>query len=163
MGHLLTTLLSVHNGSSVTSEPIICGTVTWNNTYNTHRITMATAKIVLPIYYNTKQYILGEQRSSLYRIWDFHGGDYEECHLLGCGAVWVLWEPTFRRKTYALLRNVGSRKTYTSPHPRRRHSSAHFTLRNLQLNIFRTPFLSGGRLLYHQPKMRHVLTTMGPL
>jgi hypothetical protein len=23
----------------------------------------------------------------LCRIWGFHGSDYEECHLLGCGAV----------------------------------------------------------------------------
>jgi hypothetical protein len=26
-----------------------------------------------------------------------HGGDYEDCHFLGCGAVWFLLEPTFRR------------------------------------------------------------------
>jgi hypothetical protein len=24
------------------------------------------------------------------RILGFHGGDYEECRLLGCGAVWIL-------------------------------------------------------------------------
>jgi hypothetical protein len=24
------------------------------------------------------------------RIWSFHGGDYEECRLLGCDAVWLL-------------------------------------------------------------------------
>jgi hypothetical protein len=30
-------------------------------------------------------------------IWGFHGGDYEECRLLGCYAVWLLYEPTFRR------------------------------------------------------------------
>jgi hypothetical protein len=24
------------------------------------------------------------------RIWGFHGGDYEECCLLGCYAVWLL-------------------------------------------------------------------------
>jgi hypothetical protein len=23
------------------------------------------------------------------RILDFHGGDYEECRLLGCNAVWL--------------------------------------------------------------------------
>jgi hypothetical protein len=23
------------------------------------------------------------------RTWDFHGSDYEECYLLGCGTVWV--------------------------------------------------------------------------
>jgi hypothetical protein len=26
----------------------------------------------------------------LCKIWGFHGGDYEECRLLGCYAVWVL-------------------------------------------------------------------------
>jgi hypothetical protein len=31
------------------------------------------------------------------KICGFHGGDYEECCLLGCCAVWLLWEPTFRR------------------------------------------------------------------
>jgi hypothetical protein len=30
-------------------------------------------------------------------ICGFHGGDYEECRLLGCGAAWILCEPTFRR------------------------------------------------------------------
>jgi hypothetical protein len=30
-------------------------------------------------------------------IWGFHGSDYEECRLLGCGAVYILCEPTFRR------------------------------------------------------------------
>jgi hypothetical protein len=29
----------------------------------------------------------------LCRIWGFH---YEECRLLGCGAVWILWELTFQ-------------------------------------------------------------------
>jgi hypothetical protein len=27
----------------------------------------------------------------------FHGGDYEECRILGCDAEWLLKEPTFRR------------------------------------------------------------------
>jgi hypothetical protein len=31
------------------------------------------------------------------RIWGFHGGDYEEFRLLGCGAMWVYYKPTFRR------------------------------------------------------------------
>jgi hypothetical protein len=30
------------------------------------------------------------------KIWGFHSGDYEACRLLGCGAVWILCEPTFR-------------------------------------------------------------------
>jgi hypothetical protein len=33
----------------------------------------------------------------LCKIWGFHGGDYEKCRPLGCYAVWLLWEPTFRR------------------------------------------------------------------
>jgi hypothetical protein len=24
------------------------------------------------------------------KVWFFHGGDYEECSLLGCYAVWLL-------------------------------------------------------------------------
>jgi hypothetical protein len=27
---------------------------------------------------------------SLVKIWDFHGSDYEEWHLLGCYAMWLL-------------------------------------------------------------------------
>jgi hypothetical protein len=30
-------------------------------------------------------------------ILGFHGCDHEECCLLGCYAVWLLWERTFRR------------------------------------------------------------------
>jgi hypothetical protein len=31
------------------------------------------------------------------KIWGFQGGDYEEWHLLGCYAMWLLQEPTLRR------------------------------------------------------------------
>jgi hypothetical protein len=31
------------------------------------------------------------------KIWGFQSGDYKECHLLGCYAVWLLKQPTFRR------------------------------------------------------------------
>jgi hypothetical protein len=31
------------------------------------------------------------------KIWGFHGGGYEEWRLLGCYAVWLLYELTFRR------------------------------------------------------------------
>jgi hypothetical protein len=31
------------------------------------------------------------------KTWGIHGGDYEEWPLLGCYAVWLLQEPTFRR------------------------------------------------------------------
>jgi hypothetical protein len=33
----------------------------------------------------------------LCKIWGFHGGDYEECRLLGYYAVYLLYEPAFRR------------------------------------------------------------------
>jgi hypothetical protein len=31
------------------------------------------------------------------KIWGFHGGDYEECHLTGCNTLWLLLEQTFRK------------------------------------------------------------------
>jgi hypothetical protein len=49
---------------------------------------------------------------------------------VGCGALSILCEPTFRRRTYpedggdTFLRDVCSHKIYTAPHPRRRHSSS---------------------------------------
>jgi hypothetical protein len=33
----------------------------------------------------------------LSKIWGSHGSDYEECRPLGCYAVLLLYEPTFRR------------------------------------------------------------------
>jgi hypothetical protein len=55
------------------------------------------------------------------RIWGFHGGDYEECRLLGCGAVWVYYnmEATCSSETSVY-------KTHTAPRrhiPRRRRCS----------------------------------------
>jgi hypothetical protein len=38
-----------------------------------------------------------KDRRFRYKIWGFHGGDYEELCLLGCYAVWLLWVPMFRR------------------------------------------------------------------
>jgi hypothetical protein len=61
-----------------------------------------------------------KQIISFSKIWGFHGDDYEECHLLGCGAVYILCDPTFRR-------NVDLHKIYTEPHLRRRHSSISFS------------------------------------
>jgi hypothetical protein len=40
---------------------------------------------------------IGSQRSYLCKIWDFHSGDYEGFHLLGCDAMWILWGLKFRR------------------------------------------------------------------
>jgi hypothetical protein len=84
------------------------------------------------------------------KIWGFHGGNYEECRLLGCGAVYILCEPIFRVEVCScnlqsattcshwflalgffypedggdtFLRNVGSHKIYMALHPRRWHSS----------------------------------------
>jgi hypothetical protein len=81
-------------------------------------------------------YLLCQQK------WTFH---LEERSLLGCDAVWLLLERTFRRNvspppsgrknqrarnSFYLdeggdrsLRNVGSHKSHTASHPRRRHSS----------------------------------------
>jgi hypothetical protein len=39
------------------------------------------------LYTPTFQYILTAWRGSSSKIWGFHGGDYDECRLLGCGAV----------------------------------------------------------------------------
>jgi hypothetical protein len=36
------------------------------------------------------------------RIWGFHGDDYEECHLLGCSAMWAYYKLTFRRNVSPL-------------------------------------------------------------
>jgi hypothetical protein len=46
-----------------------------------------------------KHYVSATESSwlMLLKIWGFHGGDYEKCRLLGYIAVWLLWEPTFRR------------------------------------------------------------------
>jgi hypothetical protein len=33
---------------------------------------------------------LPERHLSSSKIWGFHGGDYEECHLLSCDAAWPL-------------------------------------------------------------------------
>jgi hypothetical protein len=52
----------------------------------------------------------------------------EECRLLGCGAVYILCEPTFRS-------NVGSHKTYMVAYPRRRHSSV-TAIKTSNLTIF---------------------------
>jgi hypothetical protein len=57
-----------------------------------------------------KQYVSATEPSRviLCEICGFHDGDYEECRLLGCDAVWLL----------------GSHKRNTASHPRRRHSSS---------------------------------------
>jgi hypothetical protein len=37
---------------------------------------------------------------------DFHGGDYVECRLLGCGAVWVYYKKTFWRTVSSHLQGL---------------------------------------------------------
>jgi hypothetical protein len=51
------------------------------------------------------------------RIWGFHGGDYEECRLLGCGALWVYCN------IFIIIIIIYDNKTHTGPYSRRRHSS----------------------------------------
>jgi hypothetical protein len=41
--------------------------------------------------------LLHLEKLSVCKIWGFHGSDYEEWCLLGCYALLLLWEPTFRR------------------------------------------------------------------
>jgi hypothetical protein len=36
-------------------------------------------------------------------IWGFHGCDYEECRLMGCNAVWLLYEVSFRSVLWLLV------------------------------------------------------------
>jgi hypothetical protein len=50
------------------------------------------------------------------RILGLHGGDYEECRLLGCVAVWILQEPTFRRNVFlrTVVQSVSKRLTLFS-------------------------------------------------
>jgi hypothetical protein len=50
--------------------------------------------------------------------WGFHGGDYEQCRLLGCDVVWILLGLPFRR-------DIGSHMSHTVSNPRRRHSSSY--------------------------------------
>jgi hypothetical protein len=35
-------------------------------------------------------FVTGRTDVSLWKIWVFHGGEYEECRLLGCYAVWIV-------------------------------------------------------------------------
>jgi hypothetical protein len=67
------------------------------------------------------------------KICVFHGGDYEECRLLGCDAVWIFCKPAHAGSSLAeflypedggdkFIRNVGLYNIYTAPHPKKRHS-----------------------------------------
>jgi hypothetical protein len=80
-----------------------------------------------------------------FKIRGLHAGDYEECRLLGCGAVYILRKLTFRRNVSPqlfypqdggdkFLRNVGLHNVYTASHPRRRHSSTEFIFDSLPAN-----------------------------
>jgi hypothetical protein len=43
-------------------------------------------------------------RIKMCKIWAFHGSDYEECCLLVCDAVWLLYESTFWRNIASIIR-----------------------------------------------------------
>jgi hypothetical protein len=50
-----------------------------------------------PLFFFFKLDSVEKIRKLVFRIWGLHDGDYKECRILGCSAMWVLWEPTFRR------------------------------------------------------------------
>jgi hypothetical protein len=62
-----------------------------------HRIPQYRIRLVALSLYTYKTNKQRNKLRGLYKIWGFHGGDYEEWCLLGCYAVWLLYEPTFRR------------------------------------------------------------------
>jgi hypothetical protein len=66
-------------------EPTIFGTVAKNPD---HQTTEAVSNNSIIIIISTKSFV---------RFEVFTSGDYEEWFLLGCYAVWLLKEPTFRR------------------------------------------------------------------
>jgi hypothetical protein len=93
------------------------------------------------------------------KIWGFHGGDYEECRLLQTAATCSRWFLD-RRFFYpenggdTFLRDVGSHKIYTAPHPRRRHS----LYRDLVTSVNRQYSLSelADWMLFSQPVTQQV-------
>jgi hypothetical protein len=50
------------------------------------------------------------------KIWGFHGGDYEEWHLLGWYAVWLLQEATFRTNLFRSVRRLIVKLTFFLVH-----------------------------------------------
>jgi hypothetical protein len=58
----------------------------------------------------------------LCRILGFHGDDYEERRLVGCGAVWILQKPTF-------WRNVSPQSSELKKHTRARKNVKTFANR----------------------------------
>jgi hypothetical protein len=61
-----------------------------------------------PVHTSQETYYIsatGPSQLLLCKICDFHGGDYEECRLLGLDDLWLLYEPMFRRNvSHPLLR-----------------------------------------------------------
>jgi hypothetical protein len=47
-----------------------------------------------------------KQNIKICKIWGVYGGVYEERHRLGCDAVWLFYEPTFRRKSLGMWCSV---------------------------------------------------------
>jgi hypothetical protein len=64
--------------------------------YKQIQIDLATMLLIYPAEYIGNELPQVDNRQTC-KIWGFHGGDYEEWCLLGCYAVLILYEPTFRR------------------------------------------------------------------
>jgi hypothetical protein len=54
------------------------------------------SKIILPMEFRVLQIIM------IYRIWGFHGGDYEECCLLGYYTMWP-YGATFKKTAFLIM------------------------------------------------------------
>jgi hypothetical protein len=74
-------------------------------------------------------------RLLLCNISGFHGGDYEECRLLGRYAVWLLYEPTFHRNlapttSIPVLRGVLPKRRFVQePYGVRPQKTAYFLVK----------------------------------
>jgi hypothetical protein len=52
-------------------------------------------------------------RLKLCKIWCFHGGDYEECRLLACYAVWLLYSSFSNFRTMYKVQNPSNSECHT--------------------------------------------------
>jgi hypothetical protein len=84
------------------------------NGFRDKAISLYSSKIVdkkkiLRTVSNTGVYCSSDKVGMLCRIWSFHGDDYEECRLLGCGAVWT--DVSEERRFTKDLHDATSQKT----------------------------------------------------